>query len=235
MFQSAPGFYPRRNRDALIAGAGINGFNPLPGSIPGETSDPCQRFAEVIVSIRSRVLSQEKRRMAHQSVGFMAFQSAPGFYPRRNSAAPRAASVPASFNPLPGSIPGETITHGHWVSIADVSIRSRVLSQEKRAPGNIGAAAFLFQSAPGFYPRRNRPSGRCNGTCNTFQSAPGFYPRRNPTSANPFVIKPLHYHLRGVRAYQSATTRNNLRFCGEVQSYQAHPTAAKSPAFSRSL
>ena len=177
------------------------GFNPLPGSIPGETAPEVQPKGIRYVSIRSRVLSQEKPVGAYAGNVMLVFQSAPGFYPRRNDGGGVARANVICFNPLPGSIPGETgagsgsETEGEEFQSAPgfyprrnnpgrrrrvvrerVSIRSRVLSQEKQRAVAALAGGEEFQSAPGFYPRRNRAGRREAQAARRFNPLPGSIP-----------------------------------------------------------
>ena len=189
--------------ESITASAATKSFNPLPGSIPGETPAvdtrwlPKARFNPLPGSIPG-----ETAHLVLSTSAGTQFQSAPGFYPRRNQVFPHHLLAQRSFNPLPGSIPGETwngtVTlptdlfqsapgfyprrnpgRGPEDSPVEVSIRSRVLSQEKQHQriGGTGVhrvsirSRVLSQEKP---PARNPPAGAIG-----FQSAPGFYPRRN--------------------------------------------------------
>ena len=153
-FQSAPGFYPRRNLSMHFARHCHRSFNPLPGSIPGETRLARSARLHGAVSIRSRVLSQEKRRALKPHIKSRRFNPLPGSIPGetrwRNSISSRSA-----FQSAPGFYPRRNVIDGEGEAVSCVSIRSRVLSQEKQYAPPRRLMSKVFQSAPGFYPRRN--------------------------------------------------------------------------------
>ena len=103
-----------RHTRTAIGSMRILRFNPLPSQKQGETYAKFAYPDESYVSIRSPHKSKGRRHASGSVAASSMFQSAPLTKARGDFDAPKPASCPFSFNPLPSQKQGETGCRKAW-------------------------------------------------------------------------------------------------------------------------